>query len=234
VRLLDQDRTTKLLSCEIPEDINIVAFETENALTNNGDNAWTKETGMLSIWILGMYTPSPSVTVVIPFKEGSKEELGSVVTDDYFGQVPADRLKIKDGTIFFKADGKYRSKIGISPQRATPFAGSYDAKNNILTIVNYSLPKNNTDYVNALWKLQEEPFGGDAVNAYNDGPLEDGSQMGPFYEIESSSPAANLSPGEKLTHYHRTFHFQGEKEALDEIAKKVLGVGLPEIECVFK
>jgi len=49
---------------------------------------------------------------------------------------------------------------------------------------------------------------GDAVNSYNDGPVTDGSIMGPFYEIESSSPAANLSPGEKITHTQRIFHIK--------------------------
>ena len=71
------------------------------------------------------------------------------------------------------------------------------------------------------------------MNAYNDGPLEDGSQMGPFYELESSSPATKLAPGKKLTHYHRTFHFQGNKEGLNKIAKNVLGVELTDIEGVF-
>ena len=44
-------------------------------------------------------------------------------------------------------------------------------------------------YLNQEWNLDGDPFIGDAVNAYNDGPLEDGSQMGPFYELESVSPA---------------------------------------------
>ncbi len=233
VRMLSHDQAAKLLSCEIVQGVDVVAFESENVLTNKGEHAWDKASGMLSVWILGMYIPSPAVTVIIPFKEGDKELLGNIVTDDYFGKVPADRLKIKDGIIYFKADGKYRSKIGLSPLRATPFAGSYDADNNVLTIVNYTLPKGETDYVNSLWKIQEKPFSGDAVNAYNDGPLEDGSQMGPFYEIESSSPAAKLNPTEKLTHYHRTFHFQGNKEGLNKIAQKVLGVELTNIEGVF-
>ena len=50
------------------------------------------------------------------------------------------------------------------------------------------------------------PYSGDALNSYNDGPLEDGSQMGPFYELETSSPAAALKPGESITHSQITIH----------------------------
>ena len=104
----------------------------------------------------------------------------------------------------------------------------------MLTIINYDLPDTTNDYMNQLWKQQEEPYGGNAVFAYNDGPLEDGSQLGPFYELESSSPAAFLSPDETLTHHHRVFHFAGEKQALDQISKKVLGVGIEEISSAFE
>ena len=69
----------------------------------------------------------------------------------------------------------------------------------------------------------------DAINAYNDGPVEDGSQAGRFYEIESSSPAAAMRPGESLTHVHRTIHFQGSKEALEKIVSQVLSISLSDI-----
>ena len=76
------------------------------------------------------------------------------------------------------------------------------------------LPEGKTDYVNSKWEIQKDPFSGDAINAYNDGPVEDGTQMGPFYELESSSPAANLKPGEKLLHRQRIFHFEGSEKQL--------------------
>ena len=61
------------------------------------------------------------------------------------------------------------------------------------------------EYVNSKWEIQKDPFSGDAINSYNDGPV-NGSQMGKWYEIESSSPAAALKSNESLTHYHRTIH----------------------------
>ena len=104
----------------LPEGVDVVAFESENRVTNTGSEPWTRETGLLSIWILGMFPPSDGATVVIPFVPGPEEELGPVVNDAYFGKVPADRLVVEDERLFFRADGRYRSKIGIPPRRATP------------------------------------------------------------------------------------------------------------------
>ena len=69
------------------------------------------------------------------------------------------------------------------------------------------------------------------MNAYNDGPTEPGKpSLGGFFELETSSPAAALARGESLVHTHRTFHFVGDKAALDTIAKRVLGVSLAQLD----
>ena len=66
--------------------------------------------------------------------------------------------------------------------------------------------------------------------AYNDGPPEPGAKpLGPFYELETSSPGAELAPGETLRHVSRTYHVQGEEGKLDGFAVKLLGVPLGEI-----
>jgi len=222
------------LGVPVPAGVKMVAYASDNRITNTGAAAWTKDTGLLSVWILGMFNPSPATTIVIPFKNGPETELGPAVNDAYFGKVPADRLVVKDGVLFFSGDGKYRSKIGIAPARVKPFAGSYDAANGVLTIVHLTVPEGATDYVNSMWQIQEKPFAGDVVNSYNDGPSAPGAKpLGPFYELELSSPAAALAPGGTLAHVHTTMHFQGPKKALDQIALKVLGVGLEEIEKAF-
>jgi hypothetical protein len=225
----------KDLGLPIAEGVKAVAYWSDNKITNRGTKAWTKESGLLSIWILGMFNPSPATTIVVPFKAGSEAELGPKANDAYFGKVPADRLIFKDDALFFSGDGKYRSKIGISPKRVKPFAGSYDAAAGVLTLVHLTVPDGATDYVNSMWEIQEKPFGGDAVNSYNDGPASPGAKpLGPFYELESSSPAAALKTGETLTHVHTTMHFQGEERALDAIARAALGVGIAEIKAAFK
>jgi hypothetical protein len=211
-----------------------IAYSSENRLTNTGKAGWKKESGLLSLWMLGMFNPSPDVVVVIPVNEGDESKLGLKVNDNYFGKITSDRLKIEGNHIFFKADGKKRGKIGIPPLRAAGVMGSFDFENNILTLLFCKLPAGVTDYVNSAWQIQDKPFSGDAFNSYNDGPLEDGSQMGPFYELETSSPAAILAPGEGLMHRQVTVHLTGKRNDLDRVAVKVLGVSLDLIEKAFK
>lgn len=234
VNLLDASRAARLLGLDDIAGARMVAYESVNTLTNTGTSPWTKETGLLSIWILGMFNPSPETTVVIPIVPGDESALGPKVNDAYFGKVPEDRLRVEDARLFFRGDGKYRSKIGVSPQHAKPVAGSYDAGGRVLTIVQFNLPRGETDYVNSMWELQDAPYRGDAVNSYNDGPPEPGAApLGPFYELETSSPAAALAPGESITHIHRTFHFEGDIAALDRISREILGVSISEIKDAF-
>lgn len=235
VALLSPTAAWDRLGVRPAKDVSVVAYASNNKITNQGKEAWKKETGLLSVWILGMFNPSPSTTVVVPIKAGPESELGVKVTSDYFGQVPPDRLVVRNDVVFLRADGQYRSKIGIGPKRSKAILGSYDADHRVLTIVQFNQPAGVTDYVNSLWKLQDDPFSGDAANSYNDGPPEPGAKpMGPFYELESSSPAAALEPGKSLTHTHRTIHLTGPEPALDEIAKATLGVSLEDIKAVFK
>jgi hypothetical protein len=226
ISLLDRKSIGQSLGMVLSDSISSVAYQSENVLINQGSDSWTKETGMLSVWMLSMLNPSPEVTIFIPYIKGDENKIGKIVHDDYFGKVPPDRLLVENGIIYFKADGKYRSKIGIPPQRASAFSGSYDARRGALTLLWCELPKGKTNYVNSKWEIQKDPFSGDAINAYNDGPVEDGTQMGPFYELESSSPAADLKPGEKLTHTQRIFHFTGNEAELSRITEKIFGVSL--------
>jgi hypothetical protein len=129
IRLLDKASINSTLGIALPENVRSVAFESDNSITNNGKTAWDKKTGMLSIWILSMLNASSQTTVAVPYKQGDTSILGKIVTDDYFGKVPADRLKVDSGLILFKADANQRSKIGVSPKRALPFVASYDAVN---------------------------------------------------------------------------------------------------------
>lgn len=230
VRLLPADQAWNQLAVAAPAGVRLVAFETNNRITNAGAAPWQKETGLLSVWILGMFNPSPTTTIVIPIKPGPEAELGPMVNADYFGKVPAERLVVKDNVVYFSGDGEYRSKIGISPKRCRPIMGSYDAANQVLTLVQFTLPPGATDYVNSMWELQQNPYDGDVANSYNDGPPSPGAKpLGPFYELETSSPAGALPPGQSLTHVHRTYHLKGAEVDLDLVAKATLGVSLQQI-----
>lgn len=234
VKVLDAGDAFALLGVSRDSMLISVAYQTINEVENTGAVAWNKNTGLLSIWILGMYNPSQELTMVVPFVEGPEETLGRVVNDDYFGKVPTDRLKVSHGVIFFKGDGKYRSKIGLSPSRAKDVMGSYDRGSKTLTIVKFSKGEPTDVYVNSKWEMQKEPYRGDVANAYNDGPPSPGAKpMGPFYELESSSPARALNPGEKIRHIQTTFHFQGDERAIDRVATQILGASVAEINAAF-
>jgi hypothetical protein len=226
VSLVSPDEAGDRLGIALPQGVKWVGFTTANTITNLGKVAWTEPKGLVSVWILGMFTPIPGTRVIVPFEKNAG---GEIVNDRYFGKVPADRLTVRssDGFLLFRCDGQYRSKIGIGPARAKPMLGSYSEEGKLLTIVLYSKPAAATRYVNSMWEQQKEPYGGDVINSYNDGPTEPGkASLGGFYEIESSSPAAALRAGEKLTHLHQTFHFSGPRDALDAIARRALGVSL--------
>jgi hypothetical protein len=208
--------------------VKAVGYQTINKLTNNGKDAWTETTGMPCLWLLDMFNPSPATTIVIPYGgDGPKP-----ATTDYFGEIPGDRIKYAGNILFFKADGKSRGKLGIHPPRAKEVAGSYDAQHHVLTITAFGVDTSGR-YLNQEWNTEKPPFSGDAVNAYNDGPLADGRQMGPFYELESVSPAAFLAPGQAQTHTHYVFHFTGSEAGLDAICRKVFGVSIETVRAAF-
>ena len=90
------------------------------------------------------------------------------------------------------------------------------------------------DYVNSMWEIQREPYKGDALNSYNDGP--------PARARSRSAPSTSSSPRHLRSRcsrasttrtIHRTFHLTGPEASLDAIARKVLKVGLPAITSAF-
>ncbi|MBN1606278.1 MAG: hypothetical protein JW940_06570 [Polyangiaceae bacterium] len=224
IALLDADAVTRIIGAPIPDDVRWIAFETQNSITNKGTAAWTEAKGLLSIWILGQYAPSSDARALLPFDAKGK---GPIVNDTYFGTVPSERLRVDTDSSFlsFRCDGQYRSKIGLSPERAKPIVGAYSEQSRLLTVVQYDKPRGRHPYVNSMWEHQAQPYAGDVVNSYNDGPPAPGKpSLGGFYELETSSPAARLAPGASLRHTHRTLHFVGEPAALAKMAQSALGV----------
>lgn len=204
-----------------------VAYESINTITNIGPRPWRRESGLLSIWILGMYPPGARATILLPVRAGDQHLPGSLVNDAYFGPPAANRLRTRESCVLFRADGRSRGKIGLSPRRATGLAASFDPDRSSLTIVSCQSPDPAAPYVNSMWSDEVDPYAGDAINAYNDGPVTPGgAPLGPFHELETSSPGAELAPGASLTHAHRTVHFAGPFEALEALACSWLGLSL--------
>ncbi len=238
VRLLDKSDLRQILGDSAARKIaangvKSVAYETDNRLTNRGADM-TREKGLVSIWILGMMNSGPQTVVIAPYKPGSETELGAVVKSDYFGAVPMERLRTLPEAVLLRADGNFRAKIGISQRRVRNVLGSIDFQNNVLTLVHFSMAADPTQelYMNNQWGgPSAEPYKGDVANSYNDGPPAPGKKgLGPFYEIESLSPAKTLKTGESLSHQHRTIHIQADPATLADLAKEVLGVELEKVK----
>jgi len=228
ITILDRTAIDSILSLSPDTAIHEVGYRTINTLTNTGDKTWTERTGMPCLWLLDMFNPSPRTVIVIPFSGDTSKP----ATTGYFGEIPASRIRYDENVLFFKADGNSRGKLGIHPSRSKPIAGSYDPERRVLTITLFDIDPS-AQYLNQEWNITRPPFSGDAVNAYNDGPLADGSQMGPFYELESVSPAAFLAAGQSQVHQHSVFHFTGPETSLDKICQKVLGLSIKKIKAVF-
>src|SRR5688572_21930555 len=140
IRMLGADDFNKHLGVPLGSGVRMVAFESSNSVTNVGHEPWRPATGLVSVWILGMFTPSPETTIAIPFVAGAESTHGPIVNDAYFGKVPGDRLRSSESVVLFRGDGQHRSKIGLSPLRARSVAGSYDGKRRVLTLVQFTRP----------------------------------------------------------------------------------------------
>ena len=234
VSIFSEEEILKNLGLESLENCNAVGFQSKNILENTDSIAWSKDKGLMSLWILGMYNPGENVIIVLPYYQGGIGSLGEVVNDSYFGEVPANRLKSTRGVVYFKGDGQYRSKIGLNWMRAKDILGSYDPDQKVLTIVKYNKPEEESEYVKAMWEIMEDPYNGDVINSYNDGkPDADTDPLGPFYELETSSPVSELKPGEKITHIHQTFHIQGDEKQLNHFTEKLFNAKLQNIKDAF-
>ena len=237
VRLLTRAEVATGLEIELPAEVRLVGHVAQNKITNTSSVAWVQETGLIGLWTLCMNPPSPGSVLIVPYKVGEESELGSIVTADYFGKLSADRFCVDQslGLVFLKGDGNFRSKLGISFERACARLGSWTPETGILAVVDFNLPETApAGYTNNLWKHQDDPFNGDVVNLYNDGPNDSGGKLGGFFELETISPALALQPGESYTHSPRTVRMEGDREALDRLAKQLFGAELAQIENAFR
>lgn len=194
-----------------------LGYLSETWFENLSDEPMRKETGLLSVWMLGMYAASPRAFVVAPFERGGS---GKIVTDNYFSEdgIGGDRLIVneKAGYLLFRADAKERSKIGLSRSRASSTLGGIDVERGLFTVWRFPI-RRRMPYVNSLWEQQRNPYAGDVTNAYND----DGA-LGAFYELECSSHALALAPRERFRFPLEIHHYHGESDRLTKAANKLL------------
>lgn len=227
VNLLGSDEVKSHLDIAIPNTVQWVAYSSSNTVTNMGKQTWAAETGLFSLWVLGMF--EPEATVVIPLRKPLDK------ATNYFVPPSDDKVRIQGNTLFYNADAQLMNKVGVPPEHSTPVFGSYDERRKRLTIIKFTFDPQATDYVNAVWDWDAPPLTGEAINIFNDGPqANNGKPFGPFYEMETSSVALTLAPDERASHAHTTYHFVGDANSLNPIAKTLLGVEIEQIKEVFK
>ncbi len=219
ISILDKNKIEQNLDISLGENVSYVGFESVTTMTNIGVNKWSKNTGLISIWVLGCIIPTKNTIAIIPVT-GQIDEV-----TNYFTPLDDSRIQIKDGIVYYKADAKYLNKIGILPQNTVPVFGSYSPELNLLTIVEFTF-ENSPYYVNSKKENNTDPYGGDVINIFNDGITPTAGPFGPFYEVESSSSAKELDVGKDIKHTSKTYHFEGDEEYLDEISLNVLGLKL--------
>ena len=233
VTLLNREKVVADLEIDVPDSVGLVGYVADNKITNTSDTPWVQETGLIGLWAICMNPPAPNAVLMVPFKKGDEKDLGQIVTADYFGKLSGDRLKVDEdlGLVFLRGDGDFRSKLGISFARACSRLGSWTPETGVLAVVDFNLPESApAGYTNNLWVHQDNPFEGDVINAYNDGPNDSGGKLGGFFELETISPALPLKKDESYTHTTRIVRLEGERDQLDQMAQTLFGANLTQIE----
>jgi len=167
IRLLEQEDVENNLNIKIKNGLSYVAYESINSIQNKDDKPWKKETGLVSVWNLNMFKGSDETVVIIPLiNEVSMDKIYK-----YLGPLDQSRIQLKQNSLLFKADGKYRSKIGVPHEMAPKIYGSYSKDKERLTIVQYRKTIE-TDYSNSDISIQDNPYEGEIIPIYNDGRMD--------------------------------------------------------------
>ena len=235
IGLIPSDNLNTELGIKLPEGISYLGCYSDNHLQNSGETDWDPASGLIGIWVLGMFNASDQAVVIAPFKT-SESDGKAPYNDDYFGKVSEDRLKIVDNAVIFRGDARKVGKFGLSQVRTTGLAGSFDFDKNLLTVVRFSVPETMERYGNSAWKVQqEEPYAGDVFQSYNNGDNDNPAEVAQdaFFELESASPVRPLKKGESISHRHATFHFQGARAELDKLALQLLGISLGKVHAAM-
>lgn len=234
ISVLNRKHVTDILGIEIPESVDIVAFQSFNKLTNAGDKKWTPDSGMLNISVQSCFNASRKTYAFIPYRPGDAAKLGDIVRDNFFETSSAGssdgRLVVDPSFIKYKTDGKAMGSIGVSALRSEGIALSFDEANSILTVILYIKPSDARAYLPSSWRRVSEKMDGDAISVFNNGPLPgSNAPADAYYEISTYSPALSLDPGKSQFHLQRTFHFHGSEYDLGLISYKLAGISIGQL-----
>ena len=119
------------------------------------------------------------------------------------------------------------SRSSIPPAFCGKIIGSYHPETTVLTLIQYQFDATEDLYFNSHVYIQEDPYTGEPVQIYNHGPMDlSVGQDNAFYEVETTSSAKALRPGEFIQHWHRVCHLAGEPSELNLIVRRCWGIDL--------
>lgn len=227
ITLLSTKEIAQSLDITLPKTVNQVGYTSFNSLTNVGDD-WNTKTGLITIWSLAMLQGSDDNISMFPIKPEQAP------AQSYLYPLYGDRLISKDHLVFYKTDGRYRSKIGIPVTMSKDLMLSYTPSLNRLTVIKFSLAPAET-YPISLEQADTTLAKGDVTNAYNHGNM-DGSLLGEpaFFELESAAPMRALKTNESVTHTQQITHFIGTTAELDLISNQLIGIDVSQTQNIFK
>src|SRR5690606_6621282 len=143
IGLIKRAEGSSELGVTLESGTSYIGYYSLNVITNAGEKAWERDSGLVGIWILGMFEATPRTVVIAPFRAGSESELGPIFNDDYFGKVTEEspeRLKTADDAVLFLADASRDGKVGLSRKRTTGGAGACDFSGALLTTGTRDVP----------------------------------------------------------------------------------------------
>lgn len=220
ISLLSRRDLHNYLGADIHRSMRAVGFHSDNIIINSGDHRWDTAYGTTSIRIRGVFPVTQASIAIIPLRPGGTVENSAAL--------PKERFLIKNNIAFFRADGNLSAEIGVKQQSALNYVGLYDPEREVLTVVQFTLPRNPAFYLGETM----EDNRAEVLTIRNNGP-ENPYARGRFMEIQSASPAALLKPKGRMQHFHRTIHLQGSEKHLGEITKKLFGVTVKELKAAL-
>ncbi len=209
------------------DGLKVVAYEAANQLTNIGPEKWKKETGLCGLWSLGMYPGTDKGVGIIPMGKGTRRS----DVDETLTNLDKSHWEVRNGVVLYRADAKSWNKIGIPARLCGKVFGSYHTETGILTLIQYQFDPKQELYFNSTVSVQDNPYDGQPVQLYNNGPQDKPvADEATFYELESTGYMKELKPGETLSHWHRVYHVVGNEQEIDQVMRNLLGVSLGDVE----
>lgn len=220
ISVFSKNDIEKNLSVQLSSKTDFVAYNTTHILTNTDTSQWKKHSGLATVWSLSTFPASDDIAVFVPFT-GSIDDLNS-----YYNYIDSSRMYLQDSVLWFNADGKYLSKIGIPHNFNSGFFGSYSKSQGVLRIVNYKQTVDSL-YFNSDFSEQSNFENGEVLAVFNhqgkNSPL---GLENTFYQMESMAPLRELLPGESIAHNHAVYQFTGDETELFKLADKLMGINL--------